>query len=1027
MKQYKNYPTESKCGATRRSAWPPTRSLTLRSMILGILIFALAISPGAAFALTGNGTLESPYEISNAEELAEFRDIVNDGSAGAHAKLTKNITLSSENWTPIGKDGGTAYTGTFDGCGYKITGLEINRDEDNIGLFGVVTGGTVTNVHLVDVDISGRNYVGGVVGRSTEGSTVSNCTNSGNVSGMGLFSYYVGGIVGHNSGNGTVSNCANSGNVSGAVDYAGGVVGHNSGNGIVSNCANSGNVSNRFNHVGGIVGYNSGSVSNCTNSGNVSSENDCVGGICGSIESGGIVSNCTNFGEVSGGGLSVGGVVGRSEGSTVSNCTNSGEVSGAYERAGGIVGDNLDYATVSNCVNSGKVSGRKYVGGVIGYTYQGTVENCGYYKEEGSTQDIVGFGDDSGTGAREISAEELNAAIVMLAASIDTSSIPLGTSATIELNPLPGKPDAGAVTISDLSYDDNIVTVKQNDWTLTVMPRTQGSTTITFKATFTPTDLATIMSSTASQADAPVECEFAFPVTVTISDSNIALEGIELSQKELTLDIDKTANLSVIYNPDSATNKTVTWKSDDESIATVERTGEGTATVTAVTAGTTKITATSDDGWHTAECEVTVTPIYVTGVTISPDITESLYLDGSGRTFTAEVTPSDATYGNVTWSLVDKSGTLASSNAVNLANETGTSVTLQTTSAHEDGIVNLIATTVGTDANGNTLTASTTLNFQPPNVSGLALNEETLSVDMNIVKSAQLTATVSPSNAAYDKVTWTVSPEIVTLAYGDDKQTQAEITPTKGGEATITAAVGGYSDSCTLTVIPVYATGITLSQNELSLESGKSATLKATVTPDNATDKSVTWSSSNETVATIDENGIVTAHDAGTATITAKANGAKTALTGDCAVTVTKPPVPVENVTVTTKDGKAEQELAKGATLKLTVEITPSNATNPAVTWHSSNGAVATVSADGTVTAVGPGTATITATSADGSIQSNAIIITVPGSTDTPVTPETPTEPTAPQGSGGGGGGCSAGFGALALLAIAPLALKRRK
>ena len=62
MKQYENYPTESNCGATRRSAWPPTRSLTLRSVILGILIFALVISPGAAFALTGDGSPESPYE-----------------------------------------------------------------------------------------------------------------------------------------------------------------------------------------------------------------------------------------------------------------------------------------------------------------------------------------------------------------------------------------------------------------------------------------------------------------------------------------------------------------------------------------------------------------------------------------------------------------------------------------------------------------------------------------------------------------------------------------------------------------------------------------------------------------------------------------------------------------------------------------------------------------------------------------------------------------------------------------------------
>ena len=162
---------------------------------------------------------------------------------------------------------------------------------------------------------------------------------------------------------------------------------------------------------------------------------------------------------------------------------------------------------------------------------------------------------------------------------------------------------------------------------------------------------------------------------------------------------------------------------------------------------------------------------------------------------------------------------------------------------------------------------------------------------------------------------------------------------------------------------PIAVAGITLDKTTASVEEGKSLTLIATVTPDNATDKTVTWTTSDQSVATVDSTGIVTGIKAGTATITAKA-GEKTAT---CTVTVTAVSTEPEVVSVTgvTLD-KATATLDINQTLTLVATVAPENATNKAVTWASDNTGVATVDNSGKVTAVAAGTANITVTTADG-------------------------------------------------------------
>ena len=368
----------------------------------------------------GLGTEASPYEISTADELKNFATAVNGGETTANAVLTDDINLNPnmeisedgtvtngsdlDQWTPIGNSESTAYTGTFDGQNFKISGLYIKNtssDTDYQGLFGYVSG-TVKDLS-VSGSVSGNDFVGGVVGWNF-GGTVTGCAFSGSVKGSG--SDHVGGVVGRNYG--SVQNSYNTGAVSGG-EYVGGVVGWNISSGNVKNCYNTGSVSGpdsgTGNRVGGVVGYNSGNVTNYYNTGEVSG-NSYVGGVVGynvvTPLGGGTVENCYNTGNISGN-IS-GGVVGWNDsGANVENCYNTGTVTGTDDYVGGVVGHNS--GTVENCYNTGAVnSSGNYVGGVVGFNIGigiGTVTGCYFLKTDDVNVGRPGIGDGSGDAAEK--------------------------------------------------------------------------------------------------------------------------------------------------------------------------------------------------------------------------------------------------------------------------------------------------------------------------------------------------------------------------------------------------------------------------------------------------------------------------------------------------------------------------------------------------------------------------------------------------------------------------------------------------
>ncbi len=253
-------------------------------------------------------------------------------------------------------------------------------------------------------------------------------------------------------------------------------------------------------------------------------------------------------------------------------------------------------------------------------------------------------------------------------------------------------------------------------------------------------------------------------------------------------------------------------------------------------------------------------------------------------------------------------------------------------------------------------------------VTKVTLDETTLALQVGVQE--QLIATVKSDNGTDVTVTWSSSnPDVATV---DEDGTVHAVS---AGTAVITATANdgsGAHASCTVNVsdpdpddVPV--TSITFNKQTLSLRVGKSEILTTEIMPENATNKTVIWKTDNRDVAIVDANGKVSAKSAGTAVITATAaSGAK----AKCTVTVigsnTDPDSDDVLVTAITLSKQA-LSMEIGKTENLTAEVTPNNATDKTVTWTSDKPAIATVNANGTVTAVSAGTAVITATANDGS------------------------------------------------------------
>ena len=504
--------------------------------------------------------------------------------------------------------------------------------------------------------------------------------------------------------------------------------------------------------------------------------------------------------------------------------------------------------------------------------------------------------------------------------TLNKTTLNIKTGATEQLTAKVQPTDA---TNSKVTWSSNEPTVAEVDQTGMITAKKEGSAVITVTAQDGSGKTAT--------------CQ------VNVTD--IKVSGITLSASTLAMQTEDVKQLSVTnITPANATNKALKWESKNTWVATVDESGN----VTAKNPGEATITVTAaDKGGAQAICKVTVTErtapvIKVTQIQLSQ--TRASLIEGKELQLTATVLPTDATNQSLTWS--------SSVEGVATVDPTGkvTAIKAGTT----------VITATAKDDSG--ISASCTVQVTVPTVkvTGITLNKTTASVVKG--KTVALTATVTPDTATDKTIKWTTSNKNVATV-----STDGVVTAVAAGTAIITATAAddsGVKATCKITVTnPVIkVTKVTLNKTTASVVKGKTLTLTATVTPTNATNKNVTWKSSNTKIATVDGNGKVTAVAAGTATITctAKADKSKSAT---CKITVTNPAVKVTKLRM----NKTSVDLLKGKTVQLKVTVTPSNATNKAVTWTSSNKKIATVTSNGLVKAVGTGTVTITAKAKDGS------------------------------------------------------------
>ena len=438
----------------------------------------------------------------------------------------------------------------------------------------------------------------------------------------------------------------------------------------------------------------------------------------------------------------------------------------------------------------------------------------------------------------------------------------------------------------------------------------------------TPVGVGTCVVTAISYADNNVKAE----CTVSVVASTVDVEGVELPATESVF-VGKTVQLTATVKPDDATNKAVSWSSSDETIATVDANG----IVTGIAVGDATITVTTVDGAKTASCVVSVSHKHIESIEISQS-TLALTLASAATQLTATYLPDDATDTELTWT-VDKP---------------------EIATVSSTGVVTPVAegTAIVTVANGSVKDICT-VTVAAVEITSVTLDKQTLTFTMGDAAQT-LTATVEPENATVKTITWTTSNnKVATVADG-------VVTPVGVGECTITATAGAKSDVCNVTVNPKAVEGISLDKETLEISVNGSGVLTATVTPDDATNKTVIWSSSDETVATV-TNGIVSGVAAGVTTITATTEDGN--FFAICDVTVKANTIAVTGVTLSPSGTKT---VALNETVTFTATVAPTNATNKNVTWTSSNTSVATI-ADGAVTLIAPGVTTITVTTEDGS------------------------------------------------------------
>ena len=841
----------------------------LRTTVFAILsLFTMQVS--AQFSGEGSGTEGDPYRITNALQLSQMANFLNDSNV--YFQLENDIDLTewiSENsprlgWTPIGnKD--MPFCGHFDGQNHIVFGFSMNRSSEDTGFWGYIDNATIKRLTIKGTTIIGGKRAGVFAGTSYN-SKLSEChavlydSLSSNINPSDLSEYAIGGICGIKI-KGIFDSCSFRGDISSRV-RSGGIVGYTYNNStsdlsIIRNCCFIGQIRSTAS-AGGIVGVmdyyiHSYQVSGKTDKGNTyyrTFEEACNCFIYDNIVIGSIF------------GYSVGGILGRG-----SNCRLA-PPSNYYHSF-------YNHSIYKNVVNA-NISGMTYAAGICGRVYYTEIaknivissiiknENRSQLQRvvniENGDEYVATIGSSSSnrvsvttkTFEKEdeiIFDDDIYNGMTVGPTSLRNKDNYIGWGynfdtdwAIVDGISYPYKPYMSAPPIIDGTLHANATTItgvcgSGGKIYLYYNNHDEPVSTECVNQRFTFSTEPLIDGTTVRiYSDNDITTSYTMESVVGKGgDNSDAVASITLSSSFLTMDLGDTNQLSAIILPSTVTNKNVTWKSNSESIASVTSTG----IVTALSPGSTIITCTAADGsGKTATCTVNVKNPAVPVAQIKLNYTSYNLVTGKGGSLAAAVLPINASYKKVKWTSTDE-------NIVKVNSE---------------GVLSAISTGVA----------------------------------------------------------------------------QIYCTATDGS---------GVSDVCRVTVMDtpttILVSQITLSVNTLNLAYGNNRTLIATVTPADAENKTLSWSSGNINVASVNSDGLVTAIADGTATIYCTATDGS-GITATCTVTVGEgtnseknTPVEIENISYIFDESGKTAEIAKrtGTSYSGNVSI-PSTVTYNGVTYN---------------------------------------------------------------------------------------------
>ncbi len=499
---------------------------------------------------------------------------------------------------------------------------------------------------------------------------------------------------------------------------------------------------------------------------------------------------------------------------------------------------------------------------------------------------------------------------------------------TFDLKAIPTD-SSETTTISWLSSDDSIATVKgsEKDKCIGVITALDtGNVTIT--AVQTSADGVTKYATCQISIKEPV-----YDITITDTEVEITVGG--------------SYQLTLMFNNVEGTipdNLDVKWVSSDESVATVQASTSVNGLVKAVSGGDAVVSVITEDGIKVASCKVHVR-VPVTAITLTKEHVETSLSQGTYQLSYTILPEGDGVNRNVEW---------ASSNEAVATVDANGLVTFV-----NSGKATIICQTIDTGLYGTNLIATCEFYINQP-VSSVTLDYTDITI--KISDTFRLTAKISPDNATNQELWWSTSNSSVATV---DETGLVKAVGSGNATIIVQSADSGVIDVCNVTVYqPV--TSVTLNTNSMSVRKGTIFWLNAVANPEGALNKTIIWSSSDETIATVDQTGKVTTLSPGKVVITATSQDS--GVNAKCDVEVTEP---VTGISLNFE----EATIYAGDKVVVIPTITPVDADNKNVTYVSSDTSVAVVDKNGIVTGVAGGSAIILVTTEERGLVASCKIV----------------------------------------------------